>query len=753
MKKIVLLLALIICLAGLLQAKEVTYTTPNGKDIGNIGVAGINGYSQDQPKIGDAKENTQHISSANRDVTRGEHYVGNPNSNVYSANIPAAFYNQHSLNQTIYQHSMINQFGIIKEIIYPKAYDPRHSPHTVQIWMTQTNKVFFENTEDWISLDEFTLVYENDNGYPLEGIGQDVYLELDTPFNYTQGNLVIMTNKVGSTWDNSPYVQWLITSSMVANCTIHALRQPPDGGFDPEIEYPSELFGEYVIRNNTTPNLILNFVDDLSYNLSLRKFDGLTYAGLNSPIDYTIVVKNNGRMPTNAYSVKLMSGATELTTVVGSLIQPNETLTVYIPYSFTSAGDYVVRAVLDFPENEGQGSMSSSSISTKVYPAGYVPVFVGKRPADSYSNQPPHDSMNKSSLAQMIYREEMLRDVRGSITEVTFYYMRSHGDNPQNCVGSLFFSPTDLDIVGYTGFWHDNMFEPFDQYTEVFNDILPWNVPAGGNIPVTFELSQPYEYTGGNLSVMTYVPWFDDEPYNYATNAAIWEHNEVGYWSSASTGHNATPLDLENFVCEIVFWGQSLPNTLFVCQTEGFGSITGTVIDNYENPVHAALVELEDRFVFTNAQGKFRIDLVTPGTYSLFVSKTDHQSAEVQGVEVFANEVTHISDDIVLTSFTSDGDIIAKPMATLLKANYPNPFNPSTTIDFTLAKPSVVKIDIFNIKGQRVKEVVSGSYSAGKHSVVWNGDDTSGHLVGSGVYFYRMTASGYSSTRKMLLMK
>jgi len=88
-----------------------------------------------------------------------------------------------------------------------------------------------------------------------------------------------------------------------------------------------------------------------------------------------------------------------------------------------------------------------------------------------------------------------------------------------------------------------------------------------------------------------------------------------------------------------------------------------------------------------------------------------------------------------------------------LHGNYPNPFNPSTTIDFDMALNGHVSIEIYNIKGQRVKEVASGNYSAGRHSVVWNGDDTAGRSVGSGVYFYRMTTDGYSSVRKMLLMK
>jgi len=110
-----------------------------------------------------------------------------------------------------------------------------------------------------------------------------------------------------------------------------------------------------------------------------------------------------------------------------------------------------------------------------------------------------------------------------------------------------------------------------------------------------------------------------------------------------------------------------------------------------------------------------------------------------------------ISTDI--ETHLSDNDSVMSVSKNMLYSNYPNPFNPSTTILFDIARDTHVSIEIFNIKGQKVKEMVSGSYSAGRHSVVWNGDDTAGRAVGSGVYFYRMTTDGYSSVRNMLLLK
>ncbi len=71
-------------------------------------------------------------------------------------------------------------------------------------------------------------------------------------------------------------------------------------------------------------------------------------------------------------------------------------------------------------------------------------------------------------------------------------------------------------------------------------------------------------------------------------------------------------------------------------------------------------------------------------------------------------------------------------------ANYPNPFNPETTIEFSLNKKCNVELTIYNMKGQKVRTLVSGTEEEGLNKVIWKGDDSTGHKVGSGVYFYKL---------------
>ncbi len=100
-----------------------------------------------------------------------------------------------------------------------------------------------------------------------------------------------------------------------------------------------------------------------------------------------------------------------------------------------------------------------------------------------------------------------------------------------------------------------------------------------------------------------------------------------------------------------------------------------------------------------------------------------------------------------------EGNDIELPEMTELAQNYPNPFNPSTTINYTLKSESQVCLEIYNIKGQKVKSLVNQTKPAGFYNIVWNGKDTNNAKCASGIYFLKMKADGKTLTRKMMLIK
>jgi hypothetical protein len=93
------------------------------------------------------------------------------------------------------------------------------------------------------------------------------------------------------------------------------------------------------------------------------------------------------------------------------------------------------------------------------------------------------------------------------------------------------------------------------------------------------------------------------------------------------------------------------------------------------------------------------------------------------------------------------------PGTTELFANYPNPFNPSTTIRYRVASAGRVQLQVFDAPGRRVRVLVDEEQAAGNHDVAFDGRDDAGSTVASGVYFYRLDAGGVTQTRKMVLLK
>jgi len=93
------------------------------------------------------------------------------------------------------------------------------------------------------------------------------------------------------------------------------------------------------------------------------------------------------------------------------------------------------------------------------------------------------------------------------------------------------------------------------------------------------------------------------------------------------------------------------------------------------------------------------------------------------------------------------------PQEFALGQNYPNPFNPTTVIRFALPEDGQVKIDVFNVLGQRVTTLVDEYLTAGYKETGWDGKDSKGAAVGSGIYFYRIWTERFSEVRKMILLK
>lgn len=124
-----------------------------------------------------------------------------------------------------------------------------------------------------------------------------------------------------------------------------------------------------------------------------------------------------------------------------------------------------------------------------------------------------------------------------------------------------------------------------------------------------------------------------------------------------------------------------------------------------------------------------------------------------QSIFVPANLQLSELGDYGYISLRGDSDSSVNPNPVILKQNYPNPFNPTTQISFYISRDLPVALDVFNVKGQKVKSLCAADLTAGQHSFVWNGDNQAGSPVSSGIYFYRLTTPEGVLSNKMILMK
>ncbi|MBN2829731.1 MAG: M6 family metalloprotease domain-containing protein [Candidatus Cloacimonetes bacterium] len=110
-------------------------------------------------------------------------------------------------------------------------------------------------------------------------------------------------------------------------------------------------------------------------------------------------------------------------------------------------------------------------------------------------------------------------------------------------------------------------------------------------------------------------------------------------------------------------------------------------------------------------------------------------------------------DDCTFDQRIANDENTQPALKTTLNDNYPNPFNPETTISFDLAHSTQVELTVYNLLGQKVNTLVNEVRESGNHNVVWNGLNEKGKNVSSGVYFYKLQAGTYTYTKKMILLK
>jgi len=187
--------------------------------------------------------------------------------------------------------------------------------------------------------------------------------------------------------------------------------------------------------------------------------------------------------------------------------------------------------------------------------------------------------------------------------------------------------------------------------------------------------------------------------------------------------------------------------------TQESGSISGNIsLQSGPGNILDVNIKAEDFVTHPDDSGNYSLPLKF-GNYNVSAGLSGYTEFTTEGINIDEDNSTLTDLDIVLSFGVSAGEDI--PDNKILLENYPNPFNPVTTINFQLRSyEENINLEIFNIKGQMIRSYNFKNVAGGAlQSVSWEGNDESGNPVSSGIYYYRLSGKDHTISRKMLLMK
>ncbi len=284
--------------------------------------------------------------------------------------------------------------------------------------------------------------------------------------------------------------------------------------------------------------------------------------------------------------------------------------------------------------------------------------------------------------------------------------------------------------------------DSFDDYPDFTTDLGSWT-----NLDV--DLSNTFDFdqvSFPNMSIpkafMVFNPTSTDPPMTYLQ--ARTGHKMLACFDSANPPNDdwlITPCFRLGTNTSISFWAKSY--------TASYG------LEKFN-----LLVSLSDMnpasFISITGEDTVSVPAViwTPYNYDLSVFDNRTVYIAIQCVSDLAAALLIDDFKIISTGGSVGGnDPVAVINHSILLGNYPNPFNPETSIRFNLKERGKVSVNIYNVRGQRVTTLLDDIRDPGIQSILWNGKDSTGHPVASGVYFYHMQAGNYTQTRKMVLLK
>lgn len=187
----------------------------------------------------------------------------------------------------------------------------------------------------------------------------------------------------------------------------------------------------------------------------------------------------------------------------------------------------------------------------------------------------------------------------------------------------------------------------------------------------------------------------------------------------------------------------------------GYFVVDGYVNDPNGQPVYNTTVSFTDAYgnviatATTDASGYYETSELSVGEIEGLATKVFYES-DTETMEVYGNTTVDFTIEPMEQLSNEGTPDLPNKIAT---HNYPNPFNPTTTISFNIPQQTNVNVTVYNVKGEKVKTLVNSALNSGTHTVVWDGEDDNQNAVASGVYFYKVRTENSTAVKKIMMIK
>ncbi|MCB5233643.1 MAG: carboxypeptidase regulatory-like domain-containing protein [Candidatus Cloacimonetes bacterium] len=640
------------------------------------------------------------------------------------ARVPLDMHWTQSMFQTIYLREELEYFdGLITGVSFYNSFVSNVFNKPVRIWMGSTNQTGSQN--GWMPANSLTLVYDDMVYFPIGS--NKIQITFPEPYRHDNtGNLVMLVQRPRD-WtyyfsNDSFLVQTIGTNRSIALSS--------DGAeYDPNNMAQGSVTG---IFPKTTFDLLPGSVGHIT---------GLVKDENNIAIESVLV----GISTRNSHVYSDGEGRYN----VRNLLPNSYTL------SFSKQGYYAETHNITVVESQ------TANLNVNMSPIPKVSVF-GNVIASDTAQGLGGAKIRLSGYADFVVESNadgsFIFDSSVFIDNEYQYRITAPGYMPVD--GTINLTQTDFDMGDIA--LEQGVFAPENfralanaSYTQVN---LSWDAPQLIMSGMEADNGTANEVakitTDKNSDFGTYAIWRlnvgqeeNDDNWISLTDTQITDLNFVDdSWDALTEGEYRWAIKL--------FYGvdnQSLPifsNAL--AKVSNPGSISGFVRSstNQQTIAGAKVIANDGYIAITGQDGHYNLTLPA-GTYNFTVSHEEYNYRVFADIIILAGEEN--VRDFTLNHVDIEDEVAV--VKTQLHHNYPNPFNPETTINYSIKEQAKVSLQVFNLKGQLVRTLVNETKPSGNYSVVFNAVDRNGNKLSSGLYFYRLQTNNHSQTRKMMLME